>query len=251
MKYDITIIIPTRDRYNGLTYLVKSINDLANKPRKIEIIMRVDDDDKVGLEAISDLEAANLEVALVKVIKPRNEYLSDLWDECYELASADRIMACADDCIFRTKDWDLTIVAASPNPDKVVYFMYGNDTIQKNFLATFPIVSRAWVECAGFFMPRGYKRDWCDTHLHDIAIRLKKEHRINLLTLGWYFKDIIFEHQHPAHKRQFKYDQTYSDRLKMPCEKKQYDARTAERSKIATRIAEYIKFKKVPKGAKL
>ena len=129
--------------------------------------------------------------------------------------------------------------------------MYGNDTIQKNLLATFPIVSRAWVECAGFFMPRGYKRDWCDTHLYDIALRMKREHGINPRSLGWYFKDVIFEHQHPAHKKQFKYDKTYSDRLKMPCESKQFDRRSSERSKIAKRIAGYILHGKVPKDAKL
>ena len=213
--------------------------------------MRIDDDDKEGLRAAKDLEDSDLKVTLIKVIKPRNEYLSDLWDECYELAHANRIMACADDCVFRTQDWDEPIIAASPRPNKIVYFMYGNDTIQKNLLATFPIVSRAWVECAGFFMPRGYKRDWCDTHLYDIALRMKREHGINPRSLGWYFKDVIFEHQHPAHKKQFKYDKTYSDRLKMPCESKQFDRRSSERSKIAKRIAGYILHGKVPKDAKL
>lgn len=251
MSFNFTIIIPTRNRYEGLTNLVRSINNLARWPEKIEVIVRIDDDDNKGLGAASDLEAAGLQITFIKVVKPRNEFLSDLWDECYKLAHANRIMACADDCIFRTKGWDKVIIDASPNPGRVVYFMYGNDTIQKNFLATFPIVSRAWIECAGFFMPRGYKRDWCDTHLHDIAMRLKKEHKINIRTVVKYFKDVIFEHQHPAHKRKFKYDQTYTDRLKMPCEKKQYDRRARERSKIAARIAGYIKHRKVPEGAKL
>jgi len=251
MKYNFTIIVPTRSRYEGLTQLVRSICILAKWPEKLEIIMRIDDDDKDGLHAAADLEIEDLKATLVKIIKPRNEFLSDLWDECYEFAHADRIMACADDCVFRTQDWDVPIVKASPHPDRIVYFMYGNDTIQKNFLATFPIVSRAWIECAGFFIPRGYKRDWCDTHLHDIALRLKKEHRIDPHSLGWYFKDVIFEHQHPAHKKQFKYDATYTDRLKMPCEEKQFKRRAAERSKIATRIARYIKNGRVPEGAKL
>ena len=249
--FNFTIIIPTRGRYNGLTQIVRSICTLAKWPEKIEIIMRIDDDDKEGLRAAADLEAEDLKATLVKVVKPRNEYLSDLWDECYEFAHANRIMACADDCVFRTQDWDKPIIAASPKPGRTVYFMYGNDTIQKNFLATFPIVSRAWVECAGFFMPCGYKRDWCDTHLYDIAIRLKKEHKINIRKLGWYFKDVIFEHQHPAHKKKFKYDQTYADRLKMPCKKNQFDRRAKERSKTAARIASYILHGRVPHGAKL
>lgn len=250
MKFNISIIVPTRGRYQGLTQLVKSINRLAKWPEKVEVILRLDNDDKEGLHAAAELEKADLKVTIVKIVKPRNKYLSDLWDECYQFARADRIMACADDCVFRTQDWDEPIIEASPNPAKRVYFMYGNDTIQKNFLATFPIVSRAWVECAGFFMPRGYKRDWCDTHLYDIALRLKK-HKVNLRSLGWYFKDVIFEHQHPAHKRQFKYDDTYSYRLKLPCEQRQFARRATERARAATRIAAYIKNSKIPRGAKL
>lgn len=249
MTPQFSICVPTRGRQLGLTRLAKSIDSMSDNPELVELILRIDDDDHVASQAANDL-VGRIRCPIILVVLPHNEFLSDLWEDCYPSTHADRIMMCADDCVFRTKGWDTRIAAVSPDSGRKVYFLYGNDLYQKGQLAAFPILSRAWIECVGFFVPRGYHRDWCDTHIHDIANRLKSEQGILKGTIVTYFKDIIFEHLHPAAGKA-KYDKTYTARLKMPCEARQYHKRGAERSAAALKLARYIKKGVVPPGAKL
>ena len=219
----------------GIHRLLQSIRSTAKNPNGIEIILRIDSDD---LKTIAFTKRYDKHPLKIK-IKDRSKFISDLWEDAYKLTSADRIMVCADDVIFRTDNWDEIIAKASPKPDKNVYFMYGNDLLQGKGLATLPILSRSWVKLAGYFMPRGYKVDWCDTHLHDIARRLAKIEGIDPKAHIKYFSEIIFEHMHP-NLGKAPWDKTYAFRRKMGTEQAQYDKRANERAKIAIKMAKYI-----------
>jgi len=223
-----SICIPTRERPNNIKRLVSSILDLAHDPDKVELIFRLDADDST----VPDVIQKHGKI----VTKKRPKCMSDLWEDCYPLATADRVMMCADDAVFRTQDWDKTIYDMTPDPGNHFYFIWGNDLIQCRGLATFPIMSRAWINEVGYFIPRGYLREWCDTHVHDIANRLNK--------LGYdvrfYFAEVIFEHMHP-NAGKAKNDNTYRYRYALKGEEGQYRRRSEERQKIAAKLARKIK----------
>ena len=247
-QFTFSICVPTRARGVGLIRLIKSINNTANKPSKIEIVLRIDEDDIIARSSAKEIQHnQNIKCNIKKIILPRNEFLSDLWEDCYQQATSNRLMMCADDCIFRTAGWDTIIAEASPNPGCKPYFLYANDLLQGKGLAVFPIMSRAWVECVGYFVPRGYRRDWCDTHLHDIATRVAADDRIDGRSVKKYFKEVVCEHMHPAAGKA-KWDKTYTYRLKMKCESGQYNNRTQERIDKADSILQYMLHGLVPSG---
>lgn len=241
-----SICVPTRGRINNVNRLTKSIYDKATKPNTIEIIYRVDDDDRASQEAIPKLIAENVrrKFAPIKmVIGKRTKYLSDLWEDCYPLTSGQRIMMCADDVIFRTQSWDDKIFLKTPDAHQKLYFIWGNDLNQCRGLATLPMMSRPWVENVGYFVPRGYACDWCDTHLHDIANKLA-----NCGTnVRCYFRDVIFEHMHPTIGKA-KWDPTYHHRRSMGSSSGTYSTTNKARNDIAKRIHALVLAGKVKAG---
>ena len=210
----------------------------TDDPKKIEVIFRVDLDDEKTLNLVKSFKAP----FKIKIVKDkRNECLSDLWEECMPVATGDRLFMCADDVIFRTKGWDSKIVKKTPKARENIYFIWGNDKNQGKDLATLPSLSRGWVNAVGYFVPSGYKRDYCDTHLQDIAARLKKLGS-NRMT---YFKNVVFEHMHPTAGKA-KWDETYRYRLKMGVKGDHpgahtYSSRTSERQKIAEKLHKKLK----------
>jgi hypothetical protein len=230
-----SIIIPTRARVSNIQRILASLNLTLEQPNKTEVILRLDDDDGEVLEACKKI---NTKYKLKKVVKPRNEdFLSDLWEDCRERAVGSRFMMCADDVVFKTKNWDAIVAQGTPNPEKLFHFVYGNDKIHGKGLATLPIVSRAWVETVGYFVPRGYTCDYCDTHLQDIAIRLNKL-GCNVIQ---YFDNVVFEHRHPVAGKA-KWDKTYSFRRKKHDKAvREYNHRAVERAKKAERLAKIAK----------
>lgn len=235
-----SICVPTRGRPENVKRLIDSIYSTASKPSTVEIIFRTDNDDKGArrtksaiTENIKKLKEEN-RVHIKMAVGERLQYLSDLWEDCYSHAISDRIMMCADDVIFRTQGWDNTIANGTPNADKNIYFIWGNDLNQRRGLATLPMMSRLWIETVGYFVPKGYACDWCDTHIHDIANRLA-----NLGSdIRCYFGDVVFEHMHPSVGKA-KWDDTYGFR-RSKVEQSQYYKRTGERQTIAQKIHDTI-----------
>lgn len=225
--YNFTICVPTRERPKSINRLIKCIRDTAKYPDKIQIIFRIDKDDKVSKATIDAIKSP---FKIDCIIGDRGN-LSDMWEDCWETAKADLIMMCADDVIFRTKNWDDTILQKAVNPKDTPYFIWGNDKIQGAGLATLPIMSRKWVELVGYFVPRGYAVDYCDTHLDQIA-RLAKKGGVDVMT---YFNDIVFEHMHPNNGKAPN-DKVYQWRRNKQLPVSQFKTRLEERQKAAQRI---------------
>lgn len=221
----ISIIIPTRSRPNNVIRLIESLHNTANVDN-LQIILRIDDD---------DVSYDDLQLSCDIVKKPRNKFLSDLWQEAVPEAKHDIVMACADDVIFRTKNWDQTIINIMKDPVNTLCFLWCNDLYQGPRLATLPFVTRAWINAVGFLMPSGYARDWCDTHLHDIARKLRKLGAEAMV----YLKDVVIEHMHPAAGKS-NYDETYTYRLKMSCPQRIFDGRDSERHELSLKIFKEI-----------
>lgn len=232
---EFSIITPTRDRPNQIERLVRSIEKTTNNHDNIEIVFRIDFDDKKSLKSVQSLNSS----IHINYFVGERAPLSDLWEDCKDISDGLRLMMCADDVIFRTKEWDNIIISKTPDPDKKPYFIWGNDMHHKHRLATLPIVSKKWVELCGYFVPRGYGRDWCDTHLHDIAKKLKS----NGMNVMQYFDNVVFEHLHPLFGKA-PYDETYVYRLQLHGDDILFQERSKEREKIAKRMKALFRLEK-------
>jgi len=200
----ISIVVPSRNRPDNLTRLVKSLKDTSSNFDNLDIILRLDDDDKDLAEYKKRLDGyKNINI----LVDGKRENLSDLWDECYYATKHPLVMMCADDVVFRTKNWDKILNNRMPNPDKTLYLAWCDDKNQGPLIPTLPIMSKAWIDSIGYFVPRDYVCDFCDVHIHEIARRLQKFN----IEVMLYNKDIIIEHMHPTVAKG-KWDAVYTSR---------------------------------------
>jgi len=229
---DFSICVPTRNRPNSIKRLVKSIIDTTANLDRIEILFRIDEDDVLSPEAIDSLSN---QVTIKTFVGPK-KCLSDLWDDMWPHVSSPRLHMMGDDVIYRTYGWDNAILAIMPNPTEYPLFVYGNDLNQGKNIATLPIVSAKWAEILGYFVPLGYSKDYCDTHLHEIAQKVE-EKGFHVMT---YLNNIIFEHLHPTINKA-PVDSTYSDRWAMPCGSIAFGAKAGEREIGVEQIISFLK----------
>jgi len=105
----ISVLIPTRNRFDELSKTISSIMDNAKHKDQIEIILRVDDDDTPFTSRIHELPyASNIKIKS----GPRYDGYRSLdifLNELYSIASGQWLFMPGDDCRVRTKDWDLLL----------------------------------------------------------------------------------------------------------------------------------------------
>lgn len=179
-----SLLAPTRRRTQTLTRLLDSLIATAAHPEQIEIVLVVDEDDP---QSITFTYPA---LRLKHVVVPPGQTMGALNSAAYDASTGDYVMLLNDDVIARTPRWDEIIFARLREyPDGIV-LVHVNDTLMRDHLCTFPLVSRTFCELAGGICPREYQRYRIDDHVEDV---------FNLLyALGErravYLPDVVFEH---------------------------------------------------------
>lgn len=192
----ISLLLPTRKRPDNIVRLHTSVQETADNPSEIELIIAVDDDD-TSYDELMENGLAN--TTFFKV--PRT-VLSKYWNMCYERAKGDILQHCGDDLVFRTNGWDTVVKNTFDEyPDKIV-FVFGDDGHWKNTFGTHGFIHRKWAETVGYFVPPYYSSDYNDTHLNDVARAIGRHHYIDILT----------EHMHPAFNKA-EWDENHMERL--------------------------------------
>tara|TARA_B100001123_G_C15181127_1_gene975405 strand:- start:560 stop:1315 length:756 start_codon:yes stop_codon:yes gene_type:complete len=235
----ISILCPTRDRPQFVKQLITTAIETSEKPSLLEFIFYMDNDDTSydllfeQLEIIfEDFFEENPRCKIVKVIGDRI-ILSETWNKCWEVATADIMMHCGDDIRFRTQNWDKIICDKFDEfPDKIV-FAYGYDGFfhNKDF-GTHGFIHRNWTNVLGYFVPPYFCSDYNDTWLNDIAKIIGRH----------FYVDIYTEHIHPATGK-YHYDKTHRERLDRAKKENPlaiYNATAQERSDCAKKLQDFI-----------
>lgn len=188
----ITLCLPTRGRPRRFHRTVASA--FARARGDIEVVAWVDDDDP-EMDAYQAQSAAN-----VLILSGPREVQSNLWNRCWSEATGDIAMLCADDCLFQTPAWDRKVRHAFDKyPDRIA-LVHGDDgTRWKD--ATFPFVSREWIEAAGYFTPPHFRSWFADRWIWEVAYLLGRK---------VFLPGLKITHEHPAFGRG-QDDQTYED----------------------------------------
>lgn len=189
----ISILCPSRGRPNDLTAMVGTALDLAANPDAVEVIVRLDDDDRrIG---------GYLFLPNITYLAGPRRLLSDCWNEAADHANGEILMHAGDDIRFRTPGWDRLVVDAMPADG--IGFVYGRDGFQDERLGTHGFITRRWVDAVGYFVPPLFSSDFNDTWLNEVADRIGR--RI-------YLPELYTEHLHPAAGKG-EWDQTHQERL--------------------------------------
>ena len=203
MEKLISVLIPSRNRPQGLRELCDSLFNNANNPNQIEVIVYFDLDDSYIPEYVEYFNELTLKYTNpVKTIIGPKLVLSDYPNKLLQIASSDIFMNLGDDMRCKAKGWDEIIIEAiNEYPDKI-NFVYVDDGYWGPNLASHHIIHRNYVECLGYFYPPFFDFGYSDAWMFQVA---QKVGRIKFLP-------ILFEHMHYSIGKG-DFDQTYQDKL--------------------------------------
>jgi hypothetical protein len=229
----ISLLVPTRNRPEAMERLCQSAYSTAKEKDDIEIVFYVDKDDKESKAKAEELKSKD--EYNIKFLTGKRIVLSNMWNECYKIATGPIYQHAGDDIVHRTRYWDNYIRKEFEKyPDKIL-FVYGRDGIvDSDELGTHGFIHKNWIETVGYFVPPYFSADYNDTWLTDLA------KRINRLV---YLPDLYIEHLHFSVGKA-ELDETYKDqraRRKRDKVRALYREKEKEREQDALKLQKFIK----------
>lgn len=198
----ISLLVPTRQRPEGLKRLYQSAKDMADRPKQIEVVCYIDDDDN----SYGKLDWPELKVIGGPRLHDGKVNLSIKWNECWKIATGPYYGHMGDDIVFRTRGWDKKVIEAIDARPKKIAFVWGNDTSpesDRHIFGTHGFVHKNWTDVIGRFVPPYFVSDYNDTWFNDVA---------EALHVRTYLPDVQTEHMHFSLGKAEK-DQNTLDRL--------------------------------------
>jgi hypothetical protein len=180
----LSLIVPTRGRPAQLGCFLDSLAATLSRPDAVEVVLVVDADDPSG-DAVRYGRGP-----LRRVVVPPGLTMGALNMAGYEASLGRHVMLLNDDVTVRTRGWDERALAALRRfPDDIV-LVHVNDTLLRDRLCVFPLLSRTYCRLAGGVCPREYVRYRIDDHIEDVFNMLWALGRRRTI----YFPDLVFEH---------------------------------------------------------
>ncbi len=179
----LSLIVPTRGRPHALARFLRSLADTARAPKQFEVVLVVDSDDDTPRKF-------NLPFEVRIATGPPGRTMGELNRAGYAATRGEFVMLLNDDVIARTRGWDRVVLQQLRRfPDPIV-LVHVNDTLIRDYLCTFPILSREYVELGGGICPAEYERYRIDDHIQDAFDILAHVG----VRRSVYLPDVIFEH---------------------------------------------------------
>jgi hypothetical protein len=168
--------------------LFESIMLTTLRPRELEVIVLLDDDDATSREiAWPDLRVRTIST------QPRQP-MGAMMRAGYRASQGRYVMLLNDDVIFRTDGWDARVLEAFGRFADDIALVYGNDLDQGESRPTLPFVSRVAADLMGGVCPGSYRNLHIESHLFDVFKQLSQLATDRIV----YLADVIFEHMHHA-----------------------------------------------------
>lgn len=160
---NIAILTPTRSRPRRRAEFHNSVISLADSV--VSMYYYIDEDDP-ELETYQEAPLGN------QIVGPAIS-VSKSWNDLARVAiekGADILIMGNDDLIYKTKGWDsiLKKIIRKEFPDNI-YCIWFQDGINGHSHCAFPVVSKEWVQCLGYFTPGIFNFGYNDTWIFEIG----------------------------------------------------------------------------------
>jgi len=202
MKY--AILTPTRDRPQKLLRHLDSINNTVSDDHEVTVYVFVDDDDPKLAEYQTQQRELN-QKTIQSEYKIRVNYMYGpcksvgvAWNKMAKEAlrhGAEWLLMGNDDVVYQTQDWNIKLDKRISNLSDDYWCMWPNDGINGNTHCAFPIVSRAWHDALGYFVPEIFIFGCHDTYVFRVAQRAKR-----CLYIGEIFNKHIHHGRNPSER---------------------------------------------------
>jgi len=158
----VSILFPTRNRYEMFVSSTKSLIDQCYSLNNIEILLAVDNDDietttKIA-EFIKDKDYIKMFFYERKRYRGLHLYINDLCQK----AVGDSLMLWNDDAIMKSKNWDLEISKLHENFIVISPKVENMEEYWKNTGVLFPIIPKKWIEITNIWSPTPGLDSWID-----------------------------------------------------------------------------------------
>lgn len=235
----LSLLVPTRGRPAQLRRFLDSLADTTSHPDAVEIILVLDDDDPASA-------VRHERFRIVHAVGPPGRTMGQLNQAGYLAASGDFVMLLNDDVIARTPGWDERVGPWLDAFADGVVLVHVNDTLMREYLCTFPLVSRPFCELGGGVCPPEYRRYRIDDHVEDV---------FNLLAaLGEkrtiYLPDVVFEHTNGVQVAEG-VREYHADPAILALDAPLYEALFPRRKQLALRLLAHIHKERLKEGERL
>lgn len=191
----ISILCPTRGRPSNVKRLVESILTSAEKPKLLEILFYVDNDDATFPKEIAELKE-------VTVFRGPNIWISNAHNYLYVHSQGSIIFSAGDDMIFQTKGWDSIVREKFRLIPDGIGLVFGDDLgTHAGKIATHGFFHRNWVDALGTWVQPGRGSLW----------DMWSTENARLLNRLFFIDNLIIEHRHYRQSASaVSFDETYS-----------------------------------------
>lgn len=225
----LSLVVPTRGRPQELRHFLDSVASTAYRLDRLEVVLVVDDDDPASREV------RHRRLHLRHAVGPPGRTMGALNTAGYEQSVGGYVMLLNDDVVVRTRGWDETVLDCFRRFPDPIALVHVNDVLTKDYLCTFPLVSRTFCELAGGICPTAYRRYRIDDHIEDVFNLLAAMGERRTV----YLPDVVFEHmntvEHPTAGRVY-----MSDPAILAQDAPLFDALLPVRKELALRALDFI-----------
>ena len=160
---DVSVLLPSRGRPDALRAALRNLAETCEKPERVEILVRLDDDDAAALAVRDSLAAECAPVDLRIIVGPRGggyRTFHNFVNELCAVARGDFLFLYNDDSRIETRGWDRQTAAEREN-----LCVLNPATPENPSRNIFPLAHRKVVEILGRFSPIPF----CDAWVQDVA----------------------------------------------------------------------------------
>ncbi len=183
-KIKISLLAPTRNRILKLQKFLDSIQFTCNDLNNIEVIIRVDNDDKTSISFLEEYKMkVNYDLYMILGERGGGYIDGPKWLESFlEKAKGQLIFYLADDAQFLTKDWDTILIDSydkCKHGDKIVMFRTKHNQEENPAFPLFPVLTMEWIKVTGHFC-QCYQ---VDTELHFLSKLINRNILLESITV--------------------------------------------------------------------
>ena len=184
----ISFICPTRQRPANVVRLIESAVSNYSGKTKLNFMFYMDDDDTDTISLVQALSVKDPNVKIDVTIGARI-VMSEMSNILARKSEYGILFFCGDDIVIESEDWDLMVRSEFDKVEDKILFVYGDDGLMHDKLATHSFIHKKWIETTGHFVPPIFTGDWADNYADSVAEMLGRK---------IYIQDLKTTHYHPT-----------------------------------------------------
>jgi len=184
----ISFICPTRGRIHNVYRLIESSVATYSGNTSLNFMFYMDEDDIETIKLVKDLSVKDPNIN-IEVIVGERIIMCEMSNILARRSHEGILFFCGDDIVMESKDWDTVVKSEFDKVDDKILFLYGDDGLMHEKLATHFFIHKKWIEATGHCVPPIFTGDWADNYVNHVA---------DMLGRKVYVEKLKTTHYHPT-----------------------------------------------------